>query len=581
LPTPGPILDPRAGDAEDDASSTKGRSLLALAGSLLAEISLPKLLGAWLLLVALPGLLLGVAPLLATIWFAAVTTRVANGIYGLSPLVLLALLGLIGWLGGRRILRLAEEGFWALNGLVVQPVYALCREALRHLVERWLPGAITDDRRATVRAVAAAIAGVLACGFGLWVAALAWPASHWDATLADLAAPKRLALYALANAVVIVSLYLAAVALVWGLGDATMAQPRDLRAFDATPGGRTWRVAHLSDLHTVAEQYGFRIESGRLGPRGNTRLRALFARLDAIHAADPLDLLLITGDLTDAGSNAEWAAFADALAPYPALAAILLALPGNHDVNVVDRANPARLDLPGSPRKRLRQMRTLSALEALQGARVRLIDPVAGNLGTTLSDALEPHRAAIAGFADSGSFRQSRRLAPLWDLAFPMVLPPATPDGLGVIVLNSNAETHFSFTNALGLVPLAQARAMDIAIARHPDAYWLLALHHHVVEYPQPAKALSERIGTALVNGSWFVRRLQRLRGRAVAMHGHRHVDWIGSCGSLPVVSAPSPVMQAREDGDTWFYIHTLAADADGRLRLRAPERVTLPGETA
>ena len=33
---------------------------------------------------------------------------------------------------------------------------------------------------------------------------------------------------------------------------------------------------------------------------------------------------------------------------------------------------------------------------------------------------------------------------------FPMVKPPNTEDGLGIIILNSNAETHFSFTNALG-----------------------------------------------------------------------------------------------------------------------------------
>jgi hypothetical protein len=569
-----PILDPRAGDAEDDASSTKGRSMLALAGTLLAEISLPKLIGAWLLLVALPGLLLGIAPLLATIWFRAVSQHLANGIYGVSPLILLALLALIGWLGGRRLLRLAEEGFWSLNGLVVQPVYALCREAMRHLLECWLPRETDDDRRAALRAATAAVAGIIVCAFGLWIAALAWPASHWLGSVADLAAPRRLALVALANATVIVSAYLAAAGLIWGVGDATMAQPRDLRAFaPADPGARSWRIAHLSDIHTVAQPYGFRIESGRSGPRGNGRLNDVFAALDAVDAAHPLDAVLITGDLTDAGSSGEWAAFFDALAPYPRVAALLVALPGNHDINVVDRANPARLDLPGSPRKRLRQMRTLSALETLQGARTRLVSS-----DETLSAALAPHRAAIAAFGDNGSLRLSRTLAAVWEQAFPMVLPPAKPDGLGIVMLNSNAETHFSFTNALGMVPLAQVRAIDAAMVRYPDAAWILAMHHHLVEYPQPAKALSERIGTALVNGSWLVRRLQRLAGRAVVMHGHRHIDWIGSCGSLPVVSAPSPVMQAKEDADTWFYIHTLAAGVDRRLRLCTPERITLPG---
>jgi len=159
-----------------------------------------------------------------------------------------------------------------------------------------------------------------------------------------------------------------------------------------------------------------------------------------------------------------------------------------------------------------------------------------------------------------------------------MVCPPDTEDGLGVIVLNSNAETHFSFTNALGMVSYAQAKAIDIAAEQYPRACWIVALHHHVVEYPKPAKALSERIGTALINGSWFVRRLQRLANHAVVMHGHRHIDWIGECGGLLIVSAPSPVMATTNDRDTYFYVHTLAVGTDGKLRLLEPDRIDLPG---
>ena len=39
-----PLVDPRHGDIEDDASSTKSNSLLTMAGSLLGEISLAKLI---------------------------------------------------------------------------------------------------------------------------------------------------------------------------------------------------------------------------------------------------------------------------------------------------------------------------------------------------------------------------------------------------------------------------------------------------------------------------------------------------------------------------------------------------------
>src|ERR1700676_776694 len=64
----GVLFDPRLGDVEDDVASPKQRSLLAIAGSLLVEISLPKLLFAWTFSILLPALLLGLAPLVATAW---------------------------------------------------------------------------------------------------------------------------------------------------------------------------------------------------------------------------------------------------------------------------------------------------------------------------------------------------------------------------------------------------------------------------------------------------------------------------------------------------------------------------------
>ncbi len=218
--------------------------------------------------------------------------------------------------------------------------------------------------------------------------------------------------------------------LIWGIADATMHQPRDLRATRNGQAAANWRVAHLSDIHTVGERYGFRIESGRSGPRGNERLRHSLARLEEIHAAHPLDVVLITGDLTDAGRSAEWAEFFAAFASYPRLAELIVALPGNHDVNVVDRANPARMDLPTSPMKRLRQIRTMSALDMLQGTRLHVVDR-SGRIGGTLGDALRLHAADMAAFADNGSVPLSRTLTGLWDTIFPMVLPPDTDDGLG------------------------------------------------------------------------------------------------------------------------------------------------------
>jgi hypothetical protein len=302
----------------------------------------------------------------------------------------------------------------------------------------------------------------------------------------------------------------------------------------------------------------------------------IFDQLEAMHASNPLDVVLITGDMTDAGRSAEWAVFLDQIAAYPALAERTLILPGNHDLNVVDRANPARLELPISPGKPLRQMRTLSAMEFIQGRRAHVFDREKRCVGRTLTEVLEPHRDLILEFSDQPSLRHTRELARLWIECFPLIVPPAASGGIGCVILNSNATTNFSFTNALGLVPADDVRALHHVVGAYPGSGWIVALHHHLMEYPMPVKAFSERIGTALINGSWFVRNVKSIAGQIVVMHGHRHIDWIGRIGGLKVVSAPSPVMASTGDEPPYFYVHTLSVGQAGSLDLMPPERVEI-----
>jgi hypothetical protein len=527
-----PILDPRDGDAEDDVSSPKQKSLLAIAGGLLAEISLTKLLLAWMASIVVPAVILGLAPMVATAWVHGALFRVVE-LLGAWAGVLLLALAIKSWM--RWLFRAAEANFWALNALGVQPGYALCREGIRYLMERvFRPSGGAALGR--MRAISCAEAGILLAAVSALVANLVWPATRWVGSAADLAAPHQLIWPTLANAVVIMSVYLVAASLVWGFADATLDQPLALEAFDAAPSdGRVWRVALLSDIHIVGELYGFRIESGRGGPRGNERVRRAMARLEAEHVAHPLDLILITGDMTDAGRSTEWAEFFDILAGHPDLAGRTLILPGNHDVNVVDRANPARLDLPFSPAKTLRKMRALSAVAAFGADRLRVMSAGAGEPGLTLAAALAPHRQVIENFADRGGLWLSNRLRGLWNELFPLILAPREDDGLGVAILNSNADTNFSFTNALGMISVSQGHRLTTAFDLYPKARWIVALHHHLIEYPMPVAAFSERIGTALINGSWFQRVLKPYAERIIVMHGHRHVDWIGACGKLKI----------------------------------------------
>ena len=115
------------------------------------------------------------------------------------------------------------------------------------------------SRRMQHRAPAAAIvSGLVICAIGILVLLLAWPTAYLTSDIAILISPKKLAIVALANSVVLVSAYVAVAALVWAVADAAMGAPRNLEAFDETPReGRSWRIAHLSDLHIVGGRYGF------------------------------------------------------------------------------------------------------------------------------------------------------------------------------------------------------------------------------------------------------------------------------------------------------------------------------------
>lgn len=567
------LIDPRLGDVEDDASSPRARSMLAMAGAMLVEINLVKLALVITVMIFLPGVLLGLAPLVVTGWYALVTRGLATLESGVVPaLTLLAVLA-AAWFGGRPLYLAAERGFWSLFS-VFEPGYALLREGLRHLGEAFHPR-LSPRRRRALDAAATAAAGLILCALALTALWLVWPSTRWIGSIWDLRFPQRLIVPTLANSVFIVGSFFAAAPLAWALADATMPQPQGLDRFDEPPpGAPVWRVAHISDLHAVGGDFEFRIESGRRGPRGNGRMRRALARLAEEHEARPVDFVLMSGDLTDCGRSTEWAEFLSALGEHPQLARRALLLPGNHDLNVADRTNPARLEFPLSIGKTLRQMRALSAMEAIQGDRVLVRAARSGPFDRTLTAYLAPHAQLLREFSDQGGILRASRLSRLWTDAFPMVMPPARPGGLGVILLNSNAEANFSFTNALGLVASDQIRDMQAAMAQYPGARWLVALHHHLLEYPGIGSILAARIGTALINGSAFARALRPLGRRIVALHGHRHFDWIGACGDTRIISAPSPVMNRAATRS--FLIHHFAPEEDGGLALLKPQRVNV-----
>jgi len=567
----------RRGDADDNRTSPYGAGWGSVIFSSALEFSYLKAVLGFLTLIVLPALLVGIAPsFLITYWHH---TRDAVVSAGRNPtvvaLLFLAVLVAFALLVGRRLLLFSLDNFSHLHYTLVFPTFVTLREVLRSIAER-LPGmSNTQEHLYRRRRVATLFAALLLGGAGLALALSIELSSGLQLVDVERVRPLAVAQAALGNAAIVLGFSTAAASLFWLWRELTLSGP----VLDWTPKpseatASVVRVAHLSDLHLVGERYGYRMETGTHGPQGNRCVSDALEKLTAIHASNPVDRVLVTGDITDAGTRSEWAEFIDLIQTFPELRSRMSFVPGNHDTNIVDRTNTGRPDLPWSVGKALRKLRFVLALDEIQGDRAHLVVRKSGAIGPLLGDYLrEGERPELLrALAERGTLRGRWELAKVWDAIFPLVEPATDENGYGIILLDSNARSNFSLTNAVGVVDPAQLRALK-SVLRSTHSAWLILLHHHVVEYPVPGIRLSDRIGLALMNAPDLLAAINRHASRTLVLHGHRHVDWIGSTGKTVLCSAPS-VTLGPEKYRGHFTIHEFALGTDGSIRLTANQRV-------
>ena len=574
-----PIWDLRRGDHDDDRMSPYGGGFRSLVLAAAFEFNFLKALIVFLALIVAPALLLGLGLSLAVTYGRLVLH--AMQMAGRSPALGLAwlalLIGFAVW-AGRPLLRVGFDNFRQLHYTLVFPIFVALRELLRSIAERLHGRAITSQQLNRGRRLGAFAAALIFAAAGVALAWIMWSSFGWRVLDAGHIFPLPLAKAALINAAIVIGISTVVDSLFWLAQEFRLKGPTvDWTPQPAGKESPRTRIAHLSDLHIVGERYGYRMEAGTHGPQGNECIARALRQVVTLQNQGSLDRVSVTGDITDAGTRAEWNEFIDLLRDCPGVRERLSFVPGNHDVNVVDRTNAGRLDLPWSSSQSLRKLRTILALDLVQGDRARIVDRASGKVGPSLRDYLREGGRAdrLRSLAEHGSWRGRWELEKVWDAVFPLVEPAQPGHEYGVILLDSNARTHFSLTNAVGFVSPPQLRALKSVLKNHPGSAWIIMLHHQVVEYPVASISLRDRIGLALVNASDILTAIGPYASNVVVLHGHRHRDWIGTCGRVVLCSAPSAALGAQSGiEDRGFCVHDFNLGAGGTIHLIKTERV-------
>ena len=289
------------------------------------------------------------------------------------------------------------------------------------------------------------------------------------------------------------------------------------------------RILHLSDLHFVEDDHSPRIESGNAGPIGNGQLMRNFDRLrgELISA----DIVVISGDVTDSGTRAQWSAFTEAVDGYPGLAEKVLLVPGNHDLNYV--GSILRTDTADFYWRSLRNAHFDEVARGLAGAPV--CDP--------------PERISRIDVDD----------------LFPSVRLEKSVEGatVAIVAINTVSPSITFGGNAVGRFLTGQTTAVvrRLQHERHPV---VVVGHHHPLPFFDAATAprsflgrirsVLQGAGMESVDGFRFLEELQAAVNQPILyLHGHKHIyrSHVDSVSGNRVCGAPSLLFGDESTGDS------------------------------
>jgi hypothetical protein len=241
-------------------------------------------------------------------------------------------------------------------------------------------------------------------------------------------------------------------------------------------------------------------------------------------------------------------------------------LPGNHDINIVDKKRLWRVERGSKEGRNIRLCRMLSAMDLVQGNTALLLTE-RGEL-KSLRAHLAQYRDDLIAYADTGSTGfKTNHPTEIWDDAFPQVIPLENCKTC-FYVLDSNIIATSIIDNAFGVVSHQQIVKLG-ALMKHFDGWRsVICIHHHLalphwLSSWSAQERLFERF-MVLQNNRQLIDAL--ITKECVVLHGHRHVNYQGQLGRIQVVSAPSTTLvdAATGYGPCFHMIDLNTTDNDG-----------------
>jgi len=343
---------------------------------------------------------------------------------------------------------------------------------------------------------------------------------------------------------------------------------------------------HWSDIHLTESPQALRLDGGR---SPNNTWEKVIARASSITPAP--DLILMTGDQTNAGQASEWSAFFSTINGLPPeLRSKLVILPGNHDLNLPHPTDVVSSEGTSNVLARARMLRMIAAIDCVQGdrawiladgltrkedkiVRVRdFIDTYRSEFGLFFQNPPQlvqrqkithwPGAGVTSAWVDATPPEINQRFhrpEHVFQALFPMVIEEPRTQQL-VYVLDSNAVGGNVVDNAFGQIRwdhLILLRRLQAHFGRRPSIY---LLHHHVALPPLLGAELRtkangfrphlKKLSNALLrrfmvlrNASEFLAALPGDR-EAIIFHGHRHTGFEGQLGpGIQIISAPSTTL--------------------------------------